>query len=178
VMYFLIVLWRSRWGRTLAAIRQDDAAASAMGIDVVRYKTFAFAAGAAIAAGAGVFHGMLVRGVVPGSYGFDRAVEILTFAVLGGVATWLGPLAGAGLLSLLPEILRRRQVERFLSVPTEIFNGILVGVILMLAIIYLPRGIADPVFWGRVFGRRPRTAAQPLHTADPTTEEDQPHASA
>jgi branched-chain amino acid transport system permease protein len=163
VIYFFIVLRRSRWGRTLAAIRQDDAAASAMGINIARYKTFAFAAGAAIAAGAGVFHGMLVRGVAPGNYGFSRAVDILAFAVLGGVATWVGPIAGAGVLSLLPEILRRQRIDRFLSVPTEIFNGILVGVILMLAIIYLPRGIADPVFWSHLLGRRPRMVARPLH---------------
>jgi branched-chain amino acid transport system permease protein len=177
VIYFFIVLRRSRWGRTLAAIRQDDAAASAMGINVARYKTFAFAAGAAIAAGAGVFHGMLVRGVDPASYGFSRAVDILAFAVLGGVVSWIGPIVGAGILTLFPEVLRRQQIERFLSVPTEIFNGILIGVILMLAIIYLPRGIADPLFWGRLFNRRTRTVARPLHKADPAdtaTESSQP----
>jgi branched-chain amino acid transport system permease protein len=174
VLYFVIILRRSRWGRTLAAIRQDEAAAGAMGINVVRYKTFAFAAGAAIAAGAGVFHGMLVRGVAPDAYGFTRAVDTLAAAVLGGVATWLGPVVGASILSLLPEVLRRQNIDRFVSVQPEILYGILSGVILMLAIIYLPRGVADPVFWGRLFGKR-RHAAQPLaSTTALTAEEKEP----
>jgi branched-chain amino acid transport system permease protein len=168
VLYFVITLRRSRWGRTLASIRQDEAAASAMGINVVTYKTFAFAAGAAIAAGAGVFHGMLVRGVEPNSYGFTRAVDTLAAAVLGGVTSWAGPLVGAGILSLVPEVLRRLDVDRFLSVPPEILYGILNGVILMLAIIYLPRGVADPFFWGRLFGQRKRTA-QPLASTTAVT---------
>jgi len=161
VLYFVIMLRRSRWGRTLASIRQDEAAAGAMGINVVTYKTFVFAAGAAIAAGAGVFHGMLVRGVDPSSYGFTRAVDTLAATVLGGVASWTGPLVGASILSLLPELLRRLDIDRFLSVPPQVLYGILNGVILMLAIIYLPRGVADPVFWSRLFGRH-RKAAQPL----------------
>jgi branched-chain amino acid transport system permease protein len=139
-----------------------------MGINVVTYKTFAFAAGAAIAAGAGVFHGMLVRGVEPNSYGFTRAVDTLAAAVLGGVTSWAGPLVGAGILSLVPEVLRRLDVDRFLSVPPEILYGILNGVILMLAIIYLPRGVADPFFWGRLFGQRKRTA-QPLASTTAVT---------
>ncbi len=170
VLYFVIMLRRSRWGRTLASIRQDEAAAGAMGINVVTYKTFAFAAGAAIAAGAGVFHGMLVRGVEPNSYGFTRAVDTLAAAVLGGVSSWAGPLVGAGILSLVPEVLRRVDIDRFLSVPPEILYGILNGVILMLAIIYLPRGVADPVFWSRLFRRRKRKA-QPLASTTTLTRE-------
>jgi branched-chain amino acid transport system permease protein len=178
VLYFVIMLRRSRWGRTLAAIRQDEAAAGAMGINVARYKTFAFAAGAAIAAGAGVFHGRLVRGVEPSSYGFARAVDTLAGAVLGGVATWVGPVVGASILSMLPEVLRRQNVDRFLSVQPEILYGILSGVILMLAIIYLPRGVADPVFWSRLFGRR-RRDAQPLAGSTAiTAEEREPPAEA
>lgn len=173
VLYFVIVLRRSHWGRTLASIRQDEAAAGAMGINVVRYKTFVFTAGAAIAAGAGVFHGMLVRGVDPSSYGFAAAVNTLAGVVLGGVATWVGPVVGASILSMLPEVLRRLDVGRLLSVQPEILYGILNGVILMLAIIYLPRGLADPVFWNRLFGRR-RKATPLVSTTALTTEEREP----
>jgi hypothetical protein len=77
---------------------------------------------------------------------------------------------GAGILSLVPEVLRRVDIDRFLSVPPEILYGILNGVILMLAIIYLPRGVADPVFWSRLFRRRKRKA-QPLASTTTLTRE-------
>lgn len=176
VSYFFIVLRRSRFGRTLQAIRQDEAAAGAMGINVVRYKTWAFVASGAIAAGAGVFDALLKRGVEPAGYGFSRAVDILAFAVLGGTATWIGPIIGAGVLSLLPQILVRLNIERLLSVSSDIFNGVLSGVILMLAIIYLPRGIVDPVFWNRMLGRRAanRTGRMASPNTAATTPADRP----
>jgi branched-chain amino acid transport system permease protein len=70
--------------------------------------------------------------------------------VLGGYASWAGPIVGAVLLTSLPELLRGLKEQR------EIVNGI----VLMLAIIYLPRGIADPRFWRLSFGRKPPADAQ------------------
>jgi len=150
-VYFFIMLRRSRFGRVLEAIRHDEAAAAAMGINVVRYKTLAFTVSAMIAAGGGALNALLIRLAAPGNYDFARAVELLTYVVLGGAVHWTGPLVGAIVLTALPEALRGLREQR------EIVNG----VILMLAIIYLPRGLADPRFWrGLRLRLRPRQAGR------------------
>jgi branched-chain amino acid transport system permease protein len=138
LVYLLATLQRSRYGRLMAAIRLDGLAASTLGVDAVRYRLLAFVLGAAIAAGAGALSTPVVRVIDPGQYGFGRAVDILAYAVLGGMTTWVGPIVGATVLTALPELLRPLKDQR------EVVNGLL----LMLSIIYLPRGLADPRFWG------------------------------
>jgi branched-chain amino acid transport system permease protein len=135
--YLLAMLQRSRYGRLMAAIRLDGLAASTLGVDAVRYRLLAFVLGAAIAAGAGALSTPVVRVVDPGQYGFSRAVDILAYAVLGGMTTWVGPIVGATVLTALPEVLRPLREQR------EVVNGLL----LLLSIIYLPRGLADPRLW-------------------------------
>ena len=145
----LAVLCRSHEGRVLAAIRLDESAAGTLGIDVVRYKLMAFVLGAMMAAGVGVLSAPIIRVIDPRNYVFSRAVDILAYAVLGGVAHWSGPIVGAVVLTLLPEALRFLQERR------DIVNGL----IIMVSIIFLPRGLADPRFWGgtlkQMLGRRP-----------------------
>jgi branched-chain amino acid transport system permease protein len=144
----LAVLRRSHEGRVLAAVRLDESAASTLGINVVRYKLLAFVLGAMMAAGAGVLSTPILRVIDPRNYVFSRAVDILAYAVLGGVAHWSGPIVGAALLTVLPEWLRFLQERR------DIVNGLLI----MISIIFLPRGLADPKFWGgqaqALLGRR------------------------
>jgi len=112
LVVILAVLRRSHEGQVLAAVRLDEAAASTLGINVVRYKLLAFVLGAMMAAGAGVLSTPIVRVIDPRNYVFSRAVDILAYAVLGGVAHWSGPLVGAGVLTLLPEVLRFLQERR------------------------------------------------------------------
>ena len=134
----LAVLRRSHEGRVLAAVRLDESAAGTLGIDVVRYKLLAFVLGAMMAAGVGVLSTPIIRVIDPRNYVFSRAVDILAYAVLGGVAHWSGPIVGATVLTLLPEALRFLQERR------DVVNGL----IIMISIIFLPRGLADPRFWG------------------------------
>lgn len=134
LIYFFIRLSRSRTGRALAAIRRDETVAASMGINVVYYKNMAFVIGAMMAGGAGALSAHLTRFIAPNEFGFARVVDILTFAVLGGFYHWLGPIIGAMILTGLPEVLR------FLADYRAVVNG----VILMLVIIYLPNGLADP----------------------------------
>ena len=98
----LAVLRRSHEGRVLAAVRLDESAAGTLGIDVVRYKLLAFVLGAMMAAGVGVLSTPIIRVIDPRNYVFSRAVDILAYAVLGGVAHWSGPIVGATVLTLLP----------------------------------------------------------------------------
>jgi branched-chain amino acid transport system permease protein len=141
--YFMLRLHRSRFGRAMAAIRQDEQAASNMGINVVLVKNLVFILSAALAGAAGVFNAHLVRTINPGGYGFDQAVEILAFAVLGGTSTFIGPIVGGLVLTALPEILRF----------ADQYRGVVNGLILMLVIVYLPGGLVNPPAWGRLWRR-------------------------
>ncbi len=150
--YCIARLHRSRFGRAMSAIRQDEQAAANMGIDVVYTKNVVFILSAVLAAAAGVLKAHLTRTIDPGDYDFGQAVEILTFAVLGGTTTFIGPIVGGFVLTALPEVLRSLKDYR------TIVNG----VILLLVIIYLPGGLADPKIWSglwrRVRGRPPTPA--------------------
>lgn len=133
----LLVLWRlrrSRVGRAFETIREDETAADLMGINVNAYKMLAFVLGAALAGLAGALDAHLTFYIGPNEYGFSRAVDILTMAILGGIGSLTGPVIGATLLTVLPEALRSLQHFRL------VFNGL----ILILIVLFLPRGIWDP----------------------------------
>jgi branched-chain amino acid transport system permease protein len=143
LIVLLIQLHRSRTGRALAAIRRDENVAATLGINVFRYKVLAFVLGAFVAGLAGGFSAHLTRFVGPTSFGFDAAVNILAYAVLGGTLHWSGPLVGATILTILPEALR------FLHE----YRGVVNGVILVVVILYLPRGLVNPLWFKRIFRR-------------------------
>lgn len=131
VAYVLARVQGSTVGRAWAAIREDELAAASQGVPVRRYKLYAFVTGALIAGLAGGLSAHLNFSIEPGDFAFTRAVQILVFAVVGGIPNVLGPILGATLLTALPEILR----------PLRDYRDILQGVILILVIIYLPRGL-------------------------------------
>ncbi len=129
--FFMFRMHRSRFGRALEAIRQDEKVAATLGINVVYYKNLAFILGAIIAGAAGGFSGHATRVVTPSDFGFGRAVDILAFAVLGGLSHWTGPIIGGMALKAIPERLRYLQE----------YTGALTGAVLLLIIIYLPSGL-------------------------------------
>ncbi len=132
------LFWRMRptkFGRGLAAIREDEVAARAMGIDTVRYKLAAFTLSGALAGLAGVLFSHYVRFLSPGQFGFERAVDILVFAIVGGLGHWLGPLFGGAFMTFLPELQRELGVAAGWLRPA--FNG----VILLGVILFLPSGL-------------------------------------
>ncbi len=138
--YFMIRMHRSRFGRALAAIRQDENVAASQGINVVYYKNAAFILGAMMAGLGGGFSGHLSRIIQPGSYGFGTAVDILAYSVLGGISSWYGPILGGLALTALPEVLR----------PLKEYTGLINGVVLLIFIAYLPGGLGDPALWRSV----------------------------
>ena len=143
----LAVLWRlrrSKVGRAFESIKEDETAAGLMGIDVSAYKMLAFVLGAAIAGLAGALNAHLTFFISPGEYGFDRAVEILTMTILGGINGLTGPVAGAVILTLLPEALRTFQD----------FRLVVNGIILVLIVLFLPKGIWDPARLKQWFSRK------------------------
>jgi branched-chain amino acid transport system permease protein len=122
---------RSKVGRAFAAIREDEDAARAVGIDITAYKMVALVLSAALAGLAGALNAHFSSFISPGEYGFDAAVTILSYAILGGVGTPFGPVLGAMILTALPEVLR----------PLHDFRLVFNGLIIVLVVIFLPKGI-------------------------------------
>jgi branched-chain amino acid transport system permease protein len=106
LMIFFARLERSSLGRAMDSIEQDETAAEAMGVDVVRTKLFAFGTGAAIAGLAGALFAHQTTYVDSTTFNILLSVEILTFVVVGGGSTYWGPALGAFVLTLLPQLLR------------------------------------------------------------------------
>jgi branched-chain amino acid transport system permease protein len=142
----LLLLWRlrhSRVGRAFESIKEDETAAGLMGIDVGAHKMTAFVLGAAIAGLAGTLNAHLTFFIGPNEYGFDRGVDILTMAILGGINGLTGPVLGGAILTLLPEVLRGFQD----------FRLVVNGLILVLIVLFLPKGLWDPARIRNWFGR-------------------------
>ena len=140
----LFVLGRLRGSRTgyaLEAIREDETAARTMGIRTTTHKLAMFVAGAALAGLAGGLEAHYTFMVSPSGYGFGRVVDMLVYAVVGGVAAFYGPVIGAAFLTLLPEILR--ELGARLGLSPGPFRMFLNGVILLAVILYLPNGLAS-----------------------------------
>lgn len=125
------VVGRSGVGRAMEAMREDETAAEVMGIPTTRYKLAALLASAVLAGLAGSLSAHVSSFIGPNEYGFEPAVTILSFALLGGIGTPLAPVLGATILTLLPELLRGFADLRL------VFNG----VIIVLAVLFLPNGI-------------------------------------
>ena len=122
---------RSRIGRAWIAIRENEIAASSMGINITKYKLYAFAFGTFWAGIAGALFAAKMRFVSPESFTFMESVMILSMVILGGLGNVYGALVGAFILVLLPEALRGVQMYRML----------LMGAGLVALMIFRPQGL-------------------------------------
>jgi ABC-type branched-subunit amino acid transport system permease subunit len=113
-LVFLAVchLDRSRTGRAWRAIREDELAAQTMGVDVHRFKLLAFSVGAAIAGMAGVLFAAWQGAVFPSNFNVAVLIILYAMVVLGGVGNIWGPVSGALILSILPEVLQKPELAR------------------------------------------------------------------
>jgi len=126
LLLFFYRLKDSRMGRAFRAIEEDEGAARAMGVNAVYYKVYAFTLGAFLAAYAGALYAHFVTFISPHDFEVDRSIEILLFVVLGGAQTFIGPVIGAALLTLAPEVLR------FLAEYRLLVYGLMFVVIMLL----------------------------------------------
>lgn len=127
-------LRHSRPMQAWAAIREDELAAASGGINVPAYKLAAFAVGALIAATAGGLEANLNFFVDPSQYSFSRVVVILIMVFVGGTLLPSGPLLGALVLTVLPELFRFAADYR----------QVLYGVLFMVIVVFRPRGLLQP----------------------------------
>jgi branched-chain amino acid transport system permease protein len=134
LIYLLLdQLVRSPIGETLTAIREDEVSAASLGINGAAWKVFAFGVGAAVGGAAGCFYASFVGTLVPDAFFVTEAFNILAMVIVGGMGTLIGPVFGAILLTLLPEVLRGIGDLRL----------VVYGAALTFVVLFMPGGLAQ-----------------------------------
>ncbi len=133
----LTVFWltRSRFGFGLIAIRENEEGAAVMGVNTTLYKVLAFALSGVFTALAGGIHAYWITFIDPDSaFDISLNVKMIIMAVFGGPGTVFGPIVGAFVLSAISEVLS-----------SEVTNiaGLFFGIVVIAAVVLMPRGIAD-----------------------------------
>jgi len=131
LVYFFARLARSRMGRAFAALRDDELAAEAMGVNSTHVKLAAFTMGGVIAGLGGALYAHYTLFIDPEAFGVTRSLFAMLYAVFGGLGTFWGSVLGAGILSVLPELLRW----------VKDWREILYGVLVLLMMIFRPQGL-------------------------------------
>jgi branched-chain amino acid transport system permease protein len=131
----------SRIGRAWEAIREDEVAAAAMGIPVVRMKLYAFAIGASTSGLSGWLLAVKVGFINPNTFPLLLSILTLCAVVLGGVGSSLGALVGAAVVFGVPELLRDLGFETVLGFDVETGRIAIFGVLLIITMIFRPGGL-------------------------------------
>lgn len=140
VIYFMWAIDRSGIGRAFDALRQDETVATSLGVSVAKYQMLAYMISGALGAFFGGVQSLYVYSIEPELYGFHFMINVLTFIILGGRGSVMGPIIGAAIMTALPELARPLAENR------QMVNGAL----MMLIIAYLPHGVWDSaVVWYR-----------------------------
>jgi branched-chain amino acid transport system permease protein len=145
VSYVLIRrLVRSRAGRAMVALRENEPLATSVGIDVTRYLVLTTVVSAAMAGAAGALYAHYIRIVDPDVFLFIYTVTMVIMVITGGKGTLAGPIVGGLIFGLLPETLRAAAIR------PEV-QWIVYGVLMVLVLYFLPAGIVPAVrhWWER-----------------------------
>ena len=147
---------RSRFGLSLTAIKQNEWAAEASGIDALRWKMKAIMVSGAIAAAAGGFYAVVLLVVTPLTvFGMLTSAQAMIVTLFGGVATVWGPVVGAAILIPLSEVLQAELGDRLPGI-----NGVVFGAGIIVVILVAPEGIV-PRLRDWLARRRPSADARP-----------------
>ena len=148
---------RSKMGYYLAAIRTNQAAAASLGVNVMGMKLKAMFISAFFTAMGGGFYAMFLQYIDPTSvFSYDLSVKIMVLAVVGGSGTLWGPVIGAALLVPIQQILNSRLGASLAGIANVIY-----GVVLMLVIFYMPKGLKDSlVKWIKTLYQKLRKPAK------------------
>ena len=138
------VILNSRLGFYFRAIRDNDDAARACGVDTLRYRLYAVQISAALTGVGGVFYAFYYNNLFPEQiFGMGRSIEMILAPIIGGVGTLFGPVLGAAVLTLLSEGVTEGLSMAGLELPglKQIFYGVLLG----LSIAFMPHGVWPPL---------------------------------
>jgi len=151
VAAFVAWLKHGALGRSMRAVRENEIAAEALGVDSLKTKVVAFTLSAAIAALGGAIYASGFRYISPDGFALDHSVEILAMVLVGGSDSVPGSIVGAALLTFLPEWLRDLKTTYL----------VVYGAVIILVIVFMPEGLWG---WARLIGRRfarPTTPGRP-----------------
>lgn len=129
------MLVHSRVGQALIAIRQNEALAEAVGISSWRYKLLSFVGSATLAGLGGALYATYIKFINPAPFSVESSMNAVLAVILGGSGTLAGPVVGAFAVIFLPEYLR----------VADTFRMIVYGLVLVLATIFMPRGVVGLV---------------------------------
>ena len=130
-IYVVLTMVHSSYGRGFLAVRDDEVAAEAMGLNTTRYKIVAFVVGAFFAGMAGGLYGHDTLSIDPKGFDYNRSIEIVVMVIVGGMGNTLGVIAAAVLLTLLPEFLRS----------TDKYRMVLYSFLLIVLMLTRPQGL-------------------------------------
>ncbi len=170
-LWFVYRIERIRIGRAFIALREDELAASAIGIHPMRYRLLAFVIGAVLAGAAGALSAHLLNIWDAREGTFDESIAILAFVLVGGSRTAFGPVLGGMLLTALPEVLR--GVGDISTLPSWLsnflINGrfIVYGLLIAVGVLFFPQGLLSPDTFKRL---RPKRQAGPTEPNEPVAE--------
>jgi branched-chain amino acid transport system permease protein len=166
-----IRLQDSRLGRAWMAIREDDIAAKAMGINVRNVKLLAFALGATFGGVAGAMFAAFQGFVSPESFSLMESIIVLAMVVLGGLGHIPGVVLGALLLAIFPEVLRhtvvpvQQQLFGKVLIDAEVLRMLLYGLAMVIVMLYRPKGLWPAPEHGLNPTARPGRAGAKAHAA-------------
>ena len=138
-LYVIATLIKSRHGRAILSIREDEIAAEASGIPTTYYKVMAFAVSAGFAGVAGGLYAHFLRILDPSKFDFMKSAEILVIVVLGGLGSIFGSVVSAAALTVLPELLRGFDQYRM----------VIYSLMLVLVMIFKPSGLCGQYEFSR-----------------------------
>jgi ABC-type branched-subunit amino acid transport system permease subunit len=135
MLLFARNLVAGRTGRAFLAIRDNERAAAAMGVNLAQYKTIAFAISALYTGLAGALSAFIVGFLDPQEFSFFLSIQFITIIILGGLASLLGSVLGAAFLIILPELLAG----------LDVWQALVYGLIMVITIIFMPFGLSGAV---------------------------------
>jgi len=140
---------RSRIGLTFHAIHWQDKLAESVGVDTFRYRTLAFVISSFFAGLAGALYAHYIGTVSPTRFDVEEMVYVLIWAIVGGTATFYGPILGVVVLTILNEVVLR-------ALGVDEMRPMLYGALLILSILFLPNGLESlvPKIKGWLAGRK------------------------
>jgi branched-chain amino acid transport system permease protein len=141
-IYFFIRFHNSSLYKTFTAIKDDEIAASVMGINLIKYRSYSFALGAFFCGLGGGLMAHYLGIIEPVDFGIVQSTDIFLYSVIGGTEVFIGSIFGAILLTIFPEVFRFVAEQRF----------IIYGFLLVLIVIFRPQGLIDRGMFEGILG--------------------------
>lgn len=149
LLVYLGLRWllRSPFGRVMVGVRENELRAELMGYDVRLIKTAVFAVGGGVAGLSGCLYANWAEIVTPNLFSLGQSAEVIIWVIVGGAGTLFGPILGAAIMGYLKFLLGQQSL---------IDNTLVLGAVLVLAVLLLPRGIFPVItdFVNRAIGKR------------------------